>query len=295
MNESTPRTPARELAQLMRQLRVDRAVSGTALATALGVGFSQSKISRIEKGGDLAGGLTPTPMDAGRIAWQLRAPRQDRRRAIGLALQLSQERVAHSPLRIALQSGSPRVQQRIREREARSGHLATFHPAMVPAMLQTLGYRESIADSGPTPPDPALRAEWLLERAAREAHRATRPATQVVTEGALCWGPAGAAAMIEQCEHIARLIGERPHWTIGVIPRIVAAGAAIDYPPNGFDLYDEDSVLVGTTAGNALVTDRATVDSHIARLARLRRLAVYGSAAREVLARVAREYLALTR
>jgi hypothetical protein len=191
---------------------------------------------------------------------------------------------------VALVTGSPRQQRAIGEREERATSVVTFHPAMVPGLLQTEDYMRSILASSPNPVSPARADRWVAERVQRQEQRARKPAIQIVTEGALCWGVAGPDVMAEQCEHIARLTLERPVWEIGVIPRYLPPGMPLDYPPNGFDLYDRDTVLVGTTAGNSLVTDPEVVDSHLARLRRLRALALFGEPARNLLARLAREY-----
>lgn len=287
MTGSTSRTAAEELAHILRQLRLDAdpRVSGAALARRLGEGFSQSKVSRIE-----GGVLVPTPMDAGRMAVALGADHEARRRVIRLARDVAEERAGLTPVRVALLRQAPRLQRRIRQREQRAARVATFHPAIIPGLLQTEGYMRSMIGSAPVPYSDADIETWLAERRRRQADRSDRPAIQLVSESALCWGVAGAEVMVEQCDHIARLTRDRPAWEIGVIPRLVPPGAPVDYPPNGFDLYDDDTVLIGTTAGNALVTDRPTVDSHRARLARLRNLAVYGAAARDALARIAEDY-----
>lgn len=283
---------AAELASTMRQLRAAAGISGVELARRLGEGFSQSKVSRIEKGLD-RGGLAPTPIDAGRMAVQLDADPETRRRVIRLARDIAEAREGLVPVRVALLQNAPGVQRRIRQREQRARTVSTFHPSIVPGLLQTEAYMLSIADAAGATGRTAEVAGWLRERRLRQAARADLPAVQILSEGALWWGVSGAEVMAEQCDYIARLTETRPAWEIGIIPRLVPVGAAIDYPPNGFDLYDDDTVLVGTTAGNALVTDKPTVDSHLARLTRLRGLAVYGADARAVLARIAAEYRSL--
>lgn len=282
----TTRTAAEELAHQMRQLLGDLGISRSELARRLGSGFSQSKVSR-----HMSGVLVPTPMDAARYALQLTPDRDQRRRLVALARDVAEERAGLAPVRVALTRAPARGQRRYRDREADTEHVATFHPAIVPGLLQTADYVRAIFRSIPTPPtDPDAEDAFVRERLARQEARRDRPATQLVTEGALAWGVAGSDVMKAQCAHIAELTRTHPHWGIGVIPRIVPPTAPIDYPPNGFDLYDRDAVLIGTTAGNTLVTDPTVIRSHVERLDRLRGLALYGADARAALARIAQDY-----
>jgi hypothetical protein len=51
-------------------------------------------------------------------------------------------------------------------------------------------------------------------------------------------------------------------------------------------------VLIGTTVGNALVTDESNVEKHEDLLARLKSLALFNDDAERILRRVAREFRA---
>lgn len=278
-------TATSELAGTLSQLRKDADISGRALAGRLGAGFSQSKVSRI-----LAGKLVPTPLDAGRLGFALGAPPAVRRRLIQLAAEIARDRSGLTPIRVAL-SETLRTQERIAQREKRAEQVITYHSAVVPGLLQTERYLHAVIASDPIPQSPETVAKWVRIRLERQDDRASRPAVQIVSEGALWWGVPGAEVMAEQCERIAELTLTRPNWRIGVIPRLVAENATVDYPPSGFDLhYGPDAVIIGTTAGNAIVTDRYTVRSHVERLARLESMAVFDDAARDVLQRVADEY-----
>ncbi|MDQ2788297.1 MAG: DUF5753 domain-containing protein [Actinomycetota bacterium] len=94
--------------------------------------------------------------------------------------------------------------------------------------------------------------------------------------------------MARQGEHIAE-VTRRPHIRVGVIPW---GAQATVFPPCGFDMYDEHTVVVGVVGGSAYYNDPADVARYVAMLADLQRLAVFGDGARVELRRIADEYRA---
>lgn len=285
-----PRGVAAELAHTLRGLRTrhDPPLSQRALAQLLGEGFSQSKVARIE-----SGALAPTPMDAGRVARALGALRAELRMCIRLALDVQDERNRLAPVRAAFTQRPGLGQREWRHRERDAHTVATFHPALVPGLLQTEDYMRAIYRAARAA-DPAAEDEFVRERLARQTDRAQRPAVQLVTEGALCWGAAGVDTMLAQCAHIAELTRMRTAWEIGVIPRVLPPGVPRAFPVGGFDLYtggERSHVVIGTDgAGIARLSDEHTLTRYRALLDELRALAVHGEDARRELARIAEDY-----
>ena len=275
---------ATELAETLRRLRADAAVSGAVLGAR--IGSSQATVSRYE-----SGRLVPTPLVAGRIGWALRAPRPVRRRLIELAGAAAEDRAELVPRRVLLQQGVAQLQRRIRHRERSAAHVATFHLTLVPGLLQTERYMRAIV-SGPPASTPEEDAAWLRERLARQLQMVQpgRSAVQIVAESALHWGAAGPGIMTEQCEHLAMLATGRPSWRVGVVPRRLPQGSPPLFLTNGFTIHDGRTVLLGTTAGNAVITDERIVRDHLELFARIEKLAVYGSAASELFQQVAQRY-----
>jgi transcriptional regulator with XRE-family HTH domain len=284
MSQDDPdRSAADELAAALRQLRADAGVSGADLAARIGT--SQATISRYE-----SGRLQPTMLAAGRIGWALRASTQQRRRLVELARSAAEERAGLVPKRVLLQQGVAQLQRRIRLQERRARHVRTFHPSIVPGLLQTEGYMRVIV-SGPPVSSDAENEAWVRERLARQLHMSQpgRTAVQIVAESALHWGVAGNEVMAEQCAHLANLAVKRPAWRVGVVPRVPADAGPL-FVTNGFTIHDSISVHLGTTAGNALVTDPELVADHIELFERIETIARFGEEAAEVFARVAELY-----
>ncbi|MGH3928058.1 MAG: Scr1 family TA system antitoxin-like transcriptional regulator, partial [Pseudonocardiaceae bacterium] len=144
-------------------------------------GFSQAKISRME-----SGRLVPSPEDADRYARALGASPTVRRQLMAMARDLHEQHRTAAPARVSV-SRSAAHEQRVRRNEARSTHIAVFHPVVIPGLLQTEEYIRAAFTSGDLSPTAAqarvaerlLRAEILDEPGRRF--------TFVLTAGALGW------------------------------------------------------------------------------------------------------------
>ncbi|MHA6621949.1 helix-turn-helix domain-containing protein [Pseudonocardia sp. DLS-67] len=273
-----------QLTAALRRLRADAGVSGADLAARIGT--SQATISRYE-----SGRLQPSMLIAGRIGWALRAPKQQRQRLVELARAAAEERAGLVPKRVLLQQGVSQLQRRIRLQERRARQVQTFHPSIVPGLLQTEGYMRAIV-SGPPATSDAENEAWMRERLARQLHMSQpgRTAVQIVAEAALHWGVAGSAVMAQQCAHLAELAVKRPAWKVGVVPRMPADPTPL-FVTNGFTIHDSTSVHIGTTAGNALVTDPEVVADHVELFDRIEAMARFGEDAAAIFTRVAELYL----
>ncbi len=245
-------------------------------------GFSQAKVSRME-----AGRLIPTPQDAEHYARALGASAAVRRQLVAMARDLHEQHRAALPARVSV-SRSATHEQRVRRNEQRSTHIAVFHPIVIPGLLQTEDYIRAIFASGDLSED-AARAR-VAERLLR-AHLLDEPGhrfTFILTAGALGWRVGSPEMMAQQVEHIAE-VSHRPHVRVGVIPWGAAANV---FPPCGFDLYDEHTVVVGVIGGSAYYNNPADVTRYVTMLAALEDLAVFGDQARAQLRRIADEYRA---
>lgn len=271
--------PAGSVAELLRKIRDDAGITSGADAGNL-IGVTQATISRWEGGRQV-----PTPEQAEQYARALRAPASIRRQLVTATRDLHEQHRAAAPARVAV-TRSAEHEKRVRRNEQRSTHIGTFHPVVVPGLLQTEGYIRAIfATSGLS--EPAADAR-IAERMARASilDDSGRRFTFVLTEGALGWRAGGTDTMITQIDHIVR-ISHRPHVAIGVIPW--GAQAAV-FPPYGFDLYDEHTVVAGVVGGATYYNNPADVGRHVRLLKGLCRMAGWGAQAQEILTRLADRY-----
>lgn len=270
-----------EIARLLRKIRDDAGVS-SGIEAGRRAGFSQAKVSRME-----SGQLVPSPEDADRYARALSASAADRRRLVGMVRDLHEQHRAAAPARVSV-SRSAAHEQRVRRNEAGARRIAVFHPLIIPGLLQTEEYIRAVFASGDLSPAAAQArvAERLLR--ARILDEPARHFTFILTAGALGWRVGNPETMVRQIEHIAET-SHRPQVRIGVVPWGVAATV---FPPCGFDVYDEHTVVVGVVGGAAYYNDPADVSRYLAMLAVLEELAVFDDQARAELQQIADTYRA---
>ncbi|MGH3865178.1 MAG: helix-turn-helix domain-containing protein [Pseudonocardiaceae bacterium] len=269
-----------EIATLLRKIRDDAGVSSGIEAGRL-AGFSQAKVSRME-----AGRFVPSPQDADRYARALGASAAIRRQLVAMAQDLHEQHRAATPARVSLSRSAATHKQRVRRNEARSTHLSVFHPLVIPGLLQTEEYVQTVFTSGAlSQPEVDARVAARLART-ELLQEPDRQFTFVLTTGALGWRVGSPEVMVRQVEHIAEM-SRRPHVRVGVIPWGVQAKV---FPPCGFDLYDEHTVVVGVIGGSAYYDNPADVARYVAMLAALEHLAVFGDEARAELRHIADKY-----
>lgn len=294
-------SPAAELAALLRQLRGAAGLSQSEVGRRIGV--SQSTIARFERGPNppppAAPGLLPTPDQVAAIAEALTAEAltggrdvapEMLRRLVELGDDAAEEAAGIVRVRIALQRGVANLQRRLLAREKHVQRMTTFHPNLVPGLVQTEAYIRAVAASGDQGPEETEDfVRYRLERQTQMAEPGRR-LTVILTEGALMSPGPGGEVMVEQCDHLAELATSRPAWAIAVIPAVPLRGRLF-YPPSGFDVYDDRQVFVGTTAGNALTSEEVVAAGHVELTRRLLGLAEAGPDAVPILEKIKRRYL----
>lgn len=244
--------------------------------------YSQSTVSRM-----LRDELAISPEAVERLAGVLAISRDEVRELVAMAEHAAERQGAVTPIRVMLQRGGVvSIQRRIRLRERNVTELKVYHPSIVPGILQTPAYVAAVM--GLIAADGELQPA-VEERLARQREAATRQIHFVITEGCLLQGAPAAGLMVEQCDHLARVAATHNFWRLGVIPRLHGR-PELNVVQNGFDIYDNEQVFIGTTAGNTLTKDRPTVADHVARFEHLAGMAVYGDEARSVLRGLARMY-----
>ena len=246
-----------DLGGILRAHRMRQGLSGAALATRIGSGISQAKISRIE-----TGHTVPSPEDVRRIAQALRLPADETDELAGLA-RIGRPGVArmaewrHDP------TGIERKQDEIGEAERSAREIHVFQPTIVPGLLQTSGYAEAIMRtplrlggiSGGQESAAALMA--AVGGRIKRQQILTLPDRSfafVMTEWVLANRLVNAEDMLSQIRRI-RQFARQPNITVRIIP---ADAPLKDAPLNGFQLIDDKWLMIdlyNTSLTSQVVTD----------------------------------------
>lgn len=266
-----------ELAEEIRRLRVDSGMSGVAAAERLG--WSQSKLSKIE-----TGRITPGTDDVDAMLKVLAAPPATQRRLSAKAAELNER---YSSLRMLRKRGLHRVQEAIAHEERTTTLTRTFQPTMVPGLLQTAEYARAVF-SQPLSMSGVDVAEAVRSRLNRQSapFDTERRFHFVITEAALRWKLGDAQTMAAQMDRIANL-STLANVRVGVLPWETPVPQV---PKSAFVLRDEREVVVEGFTTRQSITDTRDIAFHQQLFELFADSAVYGGEARNFLARLAREH-----
>jgi transcriptional regulator with XRE-family HTH domain len=236
------------LAQELRNLRAASAPSGSAFAR--GLGWQQSRVSKIETGTQL-----PTEQDIQDWSTAAGAPG-----SVPLLLELLERaRVEYASHRaqFATHGGAARNQVSIREREQQASEIVSFQPAMVPGLLQTAPYARELLSLPCGPTAWGASAEDIEQTVARRIERQEilydpeKRLRFVVGEAAL-WTKFGAVdTLLGQLDRLVAVAG-LASVDFGVVP--FSAPMPV-FPLGGFKVHDEELVIVESLAGEQLLAD----------------------------------------
>lgn len=244
-------------------------------------GFSQAKVSRVERGINV-----PTEADVVELADAYDAPDPIRRRLLVLARDV---RAEHRPVVMARGKGRPGLfQERLARIEAASHHIRAFAPTAVPGLLQTERYMREVVTARELSLDKVTEFVAGRQRRQRLLAEPGRQFTIVTTPGALDWRMGTEADMAEQVDHIAACT-RLPTARVGIVPRGTRARRVV---LNGWDIYDERAVSYGSAEATAILTERRDVDRYMEMFAMVEAMAVFGEQARELLTEIADCYRA---
>ncbi len=240
------------LTEALREARRSAGLTGAGLADALGSGWAQPKISKIESG-------RQPPTGSEIRAWAA-ATGADAEKLIAL-----HERARHefSAFRDAHRAAGDAAQHQetYAVAEAAARVLVSFQPSFVPGLLQTPDYARALlalAGPGNDGAGPEEVSSVIAARLRRSAilFEPGRSITVLVGEAALRHLVGSPDIMRAQIEHIARL-ATTTRATIGIIP-FESVPLLIQH---GWDQRDR-IVTVETTAGDLEVADPGEVDRY---------------------------------
>lgn len=239
------------LSERLRQVRREAQLTGARLADALGAGWAQPKVSKIESGRQL-------PSEEDIRAWAS-ATGTDPDKLLAL---LARARHEHVSFRDAFDEigGAGNHQDAIGAVERAATIIAGYQPNLVHGLLQTANYAREILRLPGGPGDNGASQDdidqLIAARMRRQAilYEPGRHIVVIVGEGALRNRVASDATMREQLEHIARM-ATTTHATIGVTPFDRPAPVMLLH---GWEQRD-DIVTVETAAGDLEIADPAEV------------------------------------
>jgi transcriptional regulator with XRE-family HTH domain len=263
------------LGQWLSQLRRDANLNGKELASLLG--WHASKVSRIELGKQ-----TATKDDV--VAWARAAGKPE---AAGeLTARVTALETHYISHRRMLAQGHTGLQRAWAAQEAATTYLRVFEIALVPGLLQTADYAQHVFSAMATlknlPDDTGTAVAARMERQ-RVLYDPGKRFHFVITSGALRARTCPAEVMQGQLDRlIVATTMERVR--LGIIPD----HAQLLVPPmHGFWILDDRLVQAEVLAADLNLTDESEIRLHINAFDRLASTAVYGSAARALLAQMA--------
>ncbi|MGI5127105.1 helix-turn-helix domain-containing protein [Pseudonocardia sp. CA-107938] len=271
----------RTLGALLRRLRKQAGLSGTALAKQLAV--SQSHLSRVELGAAAATReLVASWLDV------TGASTADRTTVTELSERVAAE---FGTWREALAGGLAKVQREYATAGAAATTFMTFVPGLVPGLLQTPEYAYQLM-ARDNDPDLDI-AEAVAARMQRQSILTDRSKQLrfVIAETALLWrmGPAG--VMAAQLDRLASLAAD-PRLDVRVLP---FANTGPIWHDHGFTIYadradgEPDLVNIELLTGPMNVRDPDQVRQYREAYERLAALSVGGGDAVDLILRIKRE------
>ncbi|MFC9694257.1 helix-turn-helix domain-containing protein [Kribbella sp. NPDC056951] len=274
------------LGGLLRGARKLAGLSGTELSARLGV--SQSKLSRIELGQS-----SPTPDLAGRWSTICGISPERAGEISDLAEQIATE-TSPAPWHGRAADGIAQRQGRVSEVESASGLTLTWHPRLIPGLLQTPAYaREIFACTEMEQPElnTAVAARMARQALLYDPDRAVR---LLVGEAALRWPIASVATLVAQLDRLS-LFAADGTVRFGIVPFARPFGAFSYHAWSVMaDRDDEEPDLVHVELETATVdiTDPEQTAAYRDAFERLSALALTGDRAVDLIRRIRQELTA---
>ncbi|MEU6577583.1 helix-turn-helix transcriptional regulator [Streptomyces sp. NPDC046805] len=279
---STDYQQAREALGLsLRELRLTAPggrLTGELLAERLGSNWTKSKVSKLENGRQTA---TADELQA----WAEATGHPEARD--GLLAQLRSFESHIRSWRRQLASGHRPVQEAITAEHDRTRVLTIWENVLVPGMLQTADYARHVLTrhanlmQSPRDTEDAVRTRIRRQEGLYEPGRKYRI---LIWEGAIHSLVCPPSVLAAQLDRLASVIG-LDTLELGIVP--FTASLEI-YPGNGFWIYDERRVVVEDWHAELWLDDTDSIATYLRVWNMLRKSAVYGTDAQNLITRVQR-------
>lgn len=261
-----------ELADRLRDLRLDAGLSGRALSVA--AGWHEAKTSRIET-------AKQGPSDSGIRIWCQVCGVPDQ--AVDLIAASRAADGMYQEWRRLHRTGMRRLQEARGTLYERTRQFKVYMSTVVPGFLQTPGYAtalmSAITEFQGTPDDveQAVRARMNRNRILHsEGHRFT----MLIEESVLRYRVGGSEVMLAQLGHLLS-VAAVPNVKVGVIP-FTTEGRPM-WTLEAFTVFDDARVHVELLSAQVTVTVPGEVVVYLRAFDQLARLAVYGAEARALI------------
>jgi transcriptional regulator with XRE-family HTH domain len=275
-----PQQARKDLGQRLRELRLDVQPRMTQRELARLAGWHFPKVSKIESGGQM-------PSEDDIRAWcRATGAEQHVDDLIATARNIDAQ---YREWRQVMRSGARLRQETFGDQESRTTLFRVFEPIFIPGLFQTEDYArtriaENIAFDGvPDDTDAAVDARMRRQDILRRGDR-DRRFHVLLSETALLIGIADDDVLLAQLDRLLTL-SILPRLALGIIPLRARHRRA---PRHGFWMLDDRLVLVETVAAELTVTQPAEIAVYAREFALLAESAVYGQAARELIAQAIR-------
>ncbi|MEU8799550.1 helix-turn-helix transcriptional regulator [Spirillospora sp. NPDC048819] len=268
---SSVQAARRSLAARLRELRQAAELSGTDLATA--VGWHKSKVSRIEKA------VQPVTQSDIR-AWCEVCDAEDQIDDLVASLRAAEG--GYVEWRRLEPTGLRKLQQSYVPLYERTRWMRVYQPHVIPGLFQTTEYARALLDAitefRNIPNDVAAAVQARLGRR-RVLTTGGHTFAFLIEQCVLDYQIGGPSVMADQLRHLLEDVS-LPSVSVGIIP---ANAPRPMWPVEGFTVYDTTQVHVELLTANVTVTAPSELNTYFKAFDELSALAVYGSAARELI------------
>ena len=262
-----------QLAERLRDIRLDAGLSGRDLSAA--AGWNAAKTSRIEL-------AKQAPGEADIATW-CRVCRAEREVPDLIAASRAADSM-YIEYRRLNRGGMRRRQEAVRPLYERTRLFKAYCPSVVPGWLQTPEYAaallSAITEFRGTPDDVAEAVAARMSRN-RILGSGNHRFALLLEETVLRYRIGGAGVMAAQLARLAE-IGGLPSIALGVIP--AAAPERPAWPLEQFTVFDDERVHVELLSAHVTVTAPSEITLYVRAFERLARLAVYGNRALALIA-----------
>jgi transcriptional regulator with XRE-family HTH domain len=262
----------RELAERLREIRLDAGLTGRALSAA--AGWHEAKTSRIES-------AKQAPSEADIQTW-CRVCHLSREAPDLIAASRAADSM-YIEWRRLNRTGLRRTQESRRPLYERTQYFKAYCSTVVPGFLQTPEYAgallSAITDFRGTPDDvdEAVRARM---RRNRILHSAEHRFALVVEESVLRYQLGGPDIMAAQLGYLLSMLAA-PSVSLGIIP--LAATARRVWTLEAFTVFDDSRVHIELLSAQVTVTAPSEITLYVRAFEKLAELAVHGAQARALI------------